>query len=125
MHFYEQVNRDSITRNPTSHLKCLPKPVKSLLQREEEYYTEAEVSEFFKQEMHPRYRLAFTGLFLTGMRYEELATLTWEFVDLDKKNDAGSVRGRILKPRRCSERDIPISDRLFVELQKISVSEEK
>ena len=123
--FNEQLNRDSITRNPTSHLKCLPKPVKNLLQRDDEYYTEDEVSKFFKQEIHPRYRLALMGLLLTGMRYAELANLTWEFVDLNQKMIQVRSRKGFQTKTLSSERDIPVSDRLYEELRKIEPGEKE
>ena len=117
--FSEQINRDTIVRDPTSHLKGLPKTQKTLLQREEEYYTETELKAFFSQKMHPAYRLAFLGFYLTGMRFEELANLKWQFVDLKEKMIKIRSNGDFRTKTPTSERDIPISDLLFKELTQI------
>lgn len=117
--FAEQINRDTIIRDPTSHLKGIPRPPKTLLQREEEYYSESEVQAFFKQSMHPAYRMAFLGLYLTGMRFEELASLTWEYVDLNSRLLKIRSRENFKTKTPTSERDIPLSDLLFQELNHI------
>ena len=116
--FEEQINRDSIIRNPTSHLKNLPMKRKTLLERENEYYTENEVQKFFQQDIDPIYRDVLVSLFLTGVRYEELAHLTWARIDFGKRLImVRSTEGFITKTP-SAERDIPISGHLYKLLQE-------
>lgn len=117
--FTEQMNRDMITRDPTSHLKCLPKAPRTLLQQQDEYYTETEVKAFFSQKIYPTYRLAFLGLYLTGMRFEEMANLKWKNVDLDERIIEVRSQDGFRTKTSSSERDIPISDLLIQELMKL------
>lgn len=117
--FIEQINRDNIVHNPTGHLKSVPKPSKTLLQREEEYYSEDEIKKFFNQKIDPVYKTALLGLFLTGMRFEELANLTWEFVDLEQRMIKIRTRKEFQTKTPSSERDIPISNFLFGEIKKL------
>ena len=50
-----------------------------------EFYSKEEIQRFFKQEMHERYRNTFMVLLHTGMRFSELANLTWQDIDLERK----------------------------------------
>jgi integrase len=86
---------------------------KTLLEREEDYYFSDEIVAFFSQQMDPKYKIAFAGLFLTGMRIDEFINLTWKRVDEENKLlQIRSVPGFVTK-NASSERDIPMSDVLF------------
>ncbi len=110
--FTEQVNRDNIDKNPVSHIKSVPLKRKSLFEREQDYYTEEEIKAFFSQEMEDVYRNAFLGLYLTGLRFEELANLTWQRIDL--VNNLIKVRsaGAFVTKTPSAERDIPLAQTL-------------
>ncbi len=118
--FKEQVNRDNLTRDPTSHLVSIPKRQKTMLQREQEYYTENEIKAFFEQNIDSVYRKALVGLYLTGMRFEELANLTYEGIDMEKRMIQVRSRGAFKTKTPTSERDIPISDLLYKILEERS-----
>jgi integrase/recombinase XerD len=116
--FIEQVNRDTIVRDPTSHLTSVPRIRKTMLQRDSEYYTEDEIRALFHQEIHPKYRRAFLGLYLTGMRFEELANLTYSYLDMKKRLIQVRSHDGFRTKTATSERDIPISDFLFETLNE-------
>ena len=120
--FREQINRDTIIRDPTSHLTSVPRIRKTMLQRDTEYYTEQEVQAFFKQKVDPVYLRAFLGLYFTGMRFEELAHLTYEYLDLAKRMIMVRSREDFRTKTTTSERDIPMSDMLYAILNR-SVSD--
>ena len=111
--FSEQVNRDNIVRNPASHIKNISLTAKTLLQKENEYYTEQEVKAFFQQEIDLIYRFAFIGLYLTGMRFEELANLTWERVDMEKRMLCIRSTERFITKTPSAERDVAMSNKLY------------
>ena len=115
--FTEQVNRDNLIKNPASHLKNLPLQRKSLLERENDYYTEPEVIAFFGQDMDPVYREALLGLFLTGLRFEELANLTWDRIDFDNHMLMIRTTETFITKTPAAERNIPISDMLYLQLK--------
>lgn len=78
--FNTEVGRGHIVANPMvniSNLRVEKKPP--------EYYSKKELENFFAQPMQPAYRNAFTILLHSGMRFAELANLTWEDVDLENK----------------------------------------
>ena len=110
--FALQLDRDNLTRDPTSHLKNIPSRRKTLLQREEDYYHEEEVRKFFIQDMEPEYKRALVGLFLTGMRFEELANLKWDRVDSNDRMIRLRSTDNFSTKTPSGERDIPISDKL-------------
>ncbi|MHB1688084.1 MAG: tyrosine-type recombinase/integrase [Ignavibacteriaceae bacterium] len=111
--FREEVNRDSIIRDPTSHIVSVPRTRKTMLQREDEYYTGDEVKVIFSQQIDPAYRTALIGLYLTGMRFEELANLTWEGLDFVNRMIMVRSIGEFTTKTPTSERDIPMSDMLY------------
>ena len=115
--FTEQVNRDVIVRNPASHLKNLSLQRKSLLERENDYYTEPEVIAFFGQDMDTVYREALLGLFLTGLRFEELANLTWDRIDFDNRMLMIRTTETFITKTSAAERNIPISNMLYLQLK--------
>jgi len=65
--------------------------------------------------MHDAYRNAFMGWLLTGMRFGELANLTWEDVDFEKRFIYVRSKGNFRTKTQNSERAIPIID----DLQKL------
>ncbi len=115
--FKEQINRDNLFRDPTSHIISVPRSRKTMLQREEEYFTSDEVKSFFSQRIDEVYRAALVGLYLTGMRFEELANLTWQGVDLKSRMIKIRSTGNFTTKTPTSERDIPISDLLYLILE--------
>ena len=78
--FKDEVNKAHIDRNPFAHIKNLkeekPRP---------EFYTVDELNSFFSVDMKDEYRSAFLGLLYTGVRFGELANITWDDIDLDRK----------------------------------------
>jgi len=111
--FKDLVLRDLIDKNPFDHVKLERLKRKNLLDRADDYYDEKEIKAFFAESMLPAYRVAFIGLFLTGLRFEEFSSLIWKRIDLEKKiiqirSDASFTTKTV-----TSERDIPISDKLF------------
>ena len=112
--FLFEVERDRLNKSPFSHIKREKEKVKSMIEREGEYYDRDEIKAFFKVKMDEKYREVFTVLFLTGFRVSELQSLTLErSIDLEK---------RIIKLRKyngydtktdSSERDIPMTDLVY------------
>lgn len=124
--FNYQVNKDRIIKNPFSHIENIKIKKKTLLEKENEYFNEDDIKLFFSQEMNDNYRSAFTALFLTGMRFDEMASLKWGFVVLE----SGIIQIREtdeFKPKtETSERDVPMSDylkRLLTEMKSSKTSD--
>ena len=78
--FKDEVNKAHIDRNPFAHIKNLkeekPRP---------EFYTVDELNSFFSVDMKDEYRSAFLGLLYTGVRFGELANITWDDIDMNRK----------------------------------------
>jgi site-specific recombinase XerD len=112
--FTQEVIKDHIKKNPLLHIKTLkvekPKP---------EFYTVAELKSFFQQEMTDAYRNAFFGLLLTGMRFGELANLTWEDIDFQKRLLFVRSNENFRTKTHNSERAIPMIDDLYKLLMHI------
>jgi len=106
--FALEVMKEHIKRNPFLHSRTLkadmPKP---------EFYTIAELKQFFKQEMPDAYRNAFLGLLLTGMRFGELANLTWDDVDFQNRFIYVRSKENFRTKTHNSERAIPMIDDLY------------
>lgn len=112
--FLFEVERDRLNKSPFSHIKREKEKVKSMIEREGEYYDRNEIESFFQAKMDKKYHQVFSFLFLTGFRVSELQSLTWErSIDLEK---------RIIKLRKydeydtktdSSERDIPMTDLVY------------
>ena len=106
--FAQEMMKDHIKRNPFRHIKNLkvekPRP---------EYYTIEELKAFFSQEMSEAYRNAFLGLLMTGMRFGELANLTWDDVDFQHKFIFVRSKGNFRTKTHNSERSIPITNDLY------------
>jgi len=113
--------RDLIAKNPFDHVKQEKLKRKNLLDREDDYYNEQEIKAFFKVLMDKSYRNAFTGLFLTGLRFEELSTLMWKRIDLGKKIIQIRTDASFTTKTVTSERDIPMSDTLFSLLSEMNM----
>jgi site-specific recombinase XerD len=111
--FKDLVDRDLILKNPFSHIKMERKKNKTMLEREEEYYTESEIMAFFATSVPDIYRRVFIGMFLTGMRVEELISLKWKRVNFDKRIIEVRTEGSFTTKTQSSERDIPMSNFLF------------
>jgi len=112
--FQFEVKRDRLNKSPFSHIKGEKEKIKSMIEREGEYYDRNEIKAFFKVEMENKHRQAFTVLFLTGFRISEFQSLTWErSVDLENK---------LIKLRKydgydtktdSSERNIPMTNLVY------------
>ena len=120
--FKELVIRQNIEVNPFDHVKLERIRKKSLIDQEDDYYNELEVKSFFSVKMESNYRNAFLGLFLTGMRFGEFSSLKWERVDLVKKIIQIRSDKNFTTKTTSSERDIPMSNKLFKLIQKLSKS---
>jgi integrase/recombinase XerD len=122
--FENEIHRDRLTKNPLSHIKPLKEKVKSLIEREEEYYNVDEIEAFFKVDMEGFDRNVFTVLLLTGLRISEMGSLQWDR-SIDIKNKLIKVRsyGDYKTKNATSERDIPMTDTVFGILQEMSQSD--
>jgi len=105
--FTQEVIKEHIKKNPFLHIKTL-KVEKS----KPEYYTIEELKAFFSQEMPDAYRNAFMGLLFTGMRFGELANLTWEDVDFERRFIYVRSNENFRTKTHNSERAIPMIDDL-------------
>ena len=84
--FVYEVNRDRLTKSPFSHIKGEKEKMKSMIERDEEYYDKNEINAFFNASMTDDLRHLFSILFLTGFRISELQSLTWQgSIDLENK----------------------------------------
>lgn len=112
--FAQEMMKDHIKRNPFRHIKPLkvekPKP---------EYYTVEELKAFFAQKMPEAYRNAFLGLLMTGMRFGELANLTWDDIDFNGKFIFVRSKGNFRTKTHNSERAIPMQHDLYKLLRDI------
>ncbi|MFA7420570.1 MAG: site-specific integrase [Melioribacteraceae bacterium] len=118
--FQNLVNRDIIVKNPFSHINMERKRNKTLIERENDYYTAKEIISFFKEVKKSHYRNAFYALFLSGMRIEELASLKWQRINLEKRLIEIRTDASFTTKTESSERDIAISDLLFEILNKMN-----
>jgi site-specific recombinase XerD len=114
--FKSELIKGHIGKNPFDHVNNL-----RVSKKVPDYYTQAELDAFFKQEMESEYRNAFTGFLNTGMRFEELANLTWDDVDLEKKLIKVQSKGEFRTKTFNSERSIPMTKPLYKLLKKLSV----
>lgn len=106
--FKREVLRGNVERNPFDHVKNIrvdkPRP---------DYYSKEEISNFFSQRMKIEYYNAFKAFLLTGMRFEELASLRCVDVDLDNKIiNVRNYEGFTTKTANAV-REIPMSEELF------------
>ncbi len=118
--FEYQIERERMMKNPFSHIKYLKEKVKTQTEREEEYYHKDEIKSFFKQPLEKEYKEIITVLFLTGLRISELINLRWDkSIDLVEK----TIKVRNYEGYQAktigSERDIPMSDEVFIIISSI------
>ncbi len=106
--FRREVDKGTIKANPMNHIKNL-----RVEKKKPDYYTIGELTAFFQQEMHQTYRNAFWGLLFTGMRFAELANITWD--DIDFPNRLIHVRSKddFRTKTYNSERSIPMNNDLL------------
>jgi site-specific recombinase XerD len=113
--FSDEVNKAHIDRNPFAHIKNLketkPRP---------EFYTVDELNNFFKVKMPDEYRNAFLGLFYTGVRFGELANVSWDDIDLNGKLMTIRAKENHSLKTNNAQRIIPIPQPLFVLLNDLS-----
>jgi len=114
--FKSELIKGHIGKNPFDHVNNL-----RVSKKVPDYYTRAELEAFFKQEMQEEYRNAFTGFLNTGMRFEELANLTWDDIDLEKRLVKVQSKGEFRTKTFNSERSIPMTKPLYELLKKLSV----
>jgi integrase/recombinase XerD len=114
--FRSEILKGHIVKNPFDHLKNL-----RVIKKVPDYYTKTEITAFFKQDMEEEYRNAFTCFLNTGMRFEELANLTWDDIDLKKKLIKVQSKGEFRTKTFNSERSIPMTKPLYILLKKLSV----
>lgn len=117
--FNDEVGKEHLTRNPLGYIKSLkearPQP---------EYYTVKEINDFFNVDMKKAYRNAFTGLLFTGVRFGELANITWEDIDMERKLVLVRPKENHKLKTSSAERSIPMNDKLFNLLQEMSLNKQ-
>ena len=113
--FKDEVNKAHIDRNPFAHIKNLkeekPRP---------EFYTVDELNSFFSVKMKDEYRSAFLGLFYTGVRFGELANISWDDIDLNRKLLFIRPKENHTLKTNNAQRILPIPQPLFDLLNEIS-----
>ncbi len=113
--FKDEVNKAHIDRNPFAHIKNLkeekPRP---------EFYTIDELNAFFNVEMKDEYKNAFLGLLYTGVRFGELANVTWDDIDLTKKLLFVRPKENHSLKTNNAQRTLPMPQPLFDLLNKLS-----
>lgn len=106
--FQQEFIKDHIKRNPMLHIRNL-----KVEKRKPEFYTREELKLFFAQPMDDAYRLAFMGLLFTGMRFAELANITWEDVDFGNRLLLVRPKENFRTKTFNSERSIPLNSILY------------
>ena len=114
--FRSEMLKGHIVKNPFDHVNNL-----RVNKKVPDYYSKTEINAFFKQDMKEEYRNAFTCFLNTGMRFEELANLTWDDIDLKKKLIKVQSKGEFRTKTFNSERSIPMTKPLYSLLKKLSV----
>ena len=106
--FQQEYVKDHIKRNPMLHIRNL-----KVEKRKPEFYTREELKLFFTQPMDDAYRLAFMGLLFTGMRFAELASITWEDVDFGNRLLLVRPKDNFKTKTFNSERSIPLNNIMY------------
>lgn len=106
--FQQEYIKDHIKRNPMLHIKNL-----KIERRKPDFYSREELKSFFAEQMDDAYRFAFMGLLFTGMRFNELANLTWGDVDFEKRLLFVRPKENFNTKTFNSERAIPINGYLY------------
>ena len=117
--FREHVLRKELTLNPFDHIRLERIQRKTLLQREDDYYSTEEIKAFFAQPILDNYKNAFIALFCTGMRFSEMSNLTWERIDFENKIIEIRTNGDFRAKTFSSERNIPMSNKLYEVIEKL------
>jgi site-specific recombinase XerD len=112
--FRNEVIKGHTVKNPFDHIKNL-----RVQKKTPDYYSEEELKRFFEQTMKEEYRNAFIGFLNTGMRFEELANLTGDNVDLKSRLIQIHSKGDFKTKTFNSERSIPINNTLLELLKKL------
>ena len=112
--FKREILKDHIQKNPFNHLKNLKveKPLP-------EYYTEEEIKSFFQQSMKKEYYNAFKAFLLTGMRFEELASLNCSDIDLENRMIRVRNKEGFTTKTDNAVREIPMGDELYNIVEKL------
>lgn len=113
--FKSELMKGHIIKNPFDHIRNLRVEKKT-----PDYYTKTELQSFFDQDMKEEYRNAFTGFLNTGMRFEELANLTWADIDLKAKLIKVHSKGDFRTKTFNSERSIPMNKTLHELLKELN-----
>ena len=106
--FQHEYVKDHITRNPMLHIKNL-----KVEKRKPEYFTVEELKSFFSQLMHDSYRSAFMAFLFSGLRFAELANLTWDDIDFSRCLMVIRSRDDFKTKTHNSERAIPMNSILL------------
>ncbi len=109
--FNIEVVKGHIVTNPMNHIRNV-----RVEKNKPDFYTEEELKEFFNQQMHSNYKLAFIGLLHTGMRIEELANIHWSDIDFSKRTVKVSRKENFNPKTSNSERTIPLNEVIYNEL---------
>ncbi len=101
--------------NPCARFKPL-RAERERLKRKPSVYTQDELSKLWKA-CDTREKAIFASLLLSGLRKQELTSLTWEDVDLKKGSLRIRAKGDFI-PKDYEEREIPIPPDLVVILKR-------
>lgn len=102
--FQQEFIKEHIKRNPMLHIRNL-----KVEKRKPEFYSKEELKLFFTQPIDDAYRLAFMGLLFTGMRFAELANITWEDIDFGNRLLFVRPKENFKTKTSNSERAIPLN----------------
>lgn len=111
--FQQEYVKDHIKRNPMLHIRNL-----KVERRKPEFYSREELISFFSQPMDDAYKMAFMGLLFTGMRFAELANITWQDIDFKRKLFFIRSSENFKTKTFNSERAIPMNNIMYELLQK-------
>lgn len=111
--FQQEYVKDHIKRNPMLHIRNL-----KVERRRPEFYSREELISFFSQPMDDAYRMAFMGLLFTGMRFAELANITWQDIDFERKLFFIRSSENFKTKTFNSERAIPMNNIMYELLRK-------
>lgn len=118
--FQNEVLKGHIDKNPLIAVKNL-----RIEKKTPEFYTKEEIQRFFAQDMKLEYRNAFLVLLHTGMRFAELANLTWQDIDLDKRLIHVRPKENFKAKTFNSIRKIPMNEVVFNIFTVLSMNTEK
>jgi len=106
--FQLQYVKGLIKRNPMLHIRNL-----RVEKNKPEYYTIEELKSFFSQQMPNSYKSAFMGFLFSGLRFAELANLTWDDIDFSKKLIIVRSKENFKTKTHNANRIIPMNKILF------------